>query len=87
MLHENDYKEIVEVYKLLRKEGVVFPMRDPQSQFFINFSGKKSPIFESIEGHKIYEEPSKLISNHTYKVKDIKIENELSKSTEEQHYE
>ncbi len=48
-------------------------MRDSKSQFFINFNGKKSPIFETIEGDTIYEEPGKMISRKKYKVEDIKI--------------
>ena len=31
MLHEPDFKNIIEVYKTLWKEGVVFPMRDPKN--------------------------------------------------------
>ena len=53
-------------------------MRDPQSQHFINFNGKKSPIFETIEGKKIYEEPTKAMATKKYKVKDMKIENNLT---------
>lgn len=83
MLYEKEYKEIIMVYKELRKEGVVFPLRDPQSQFFINFNGKKSPIFESIEGKNIYEEPSKMISNHTYKIKEMKIDDNITHETQE----
>lgn len=78
MLHENEYKEIIKVYKDLRLEGVLFPMRDPQCQFFINFNGKKSPIFETIEGKNIYEEPNKFISKNKFKVKELKIENSIT---------
>jgi len=73
MLHQEDFKPIIEVYNTLWKEGVVFPNRDPKSQFFINFKGKKSPIFDSIEGNFIYEEPTKVISKRNYTVKEIKI--------------
>lgn len=55
MLHEDEFKEIISLYKDLRKDGVVFPKRDPKSQYFIQFEGKKSPIFESIENDMIYE--------------------------------
>ena len=55
MMHEEDFKEIMTVYKTLRKEAVVFPARDPKSQHFIKFDGKKSPIFETIENNHIYE--------------------------------
>lgn len=55
MLHEEDFKGIIGVYKQLRQEGVIFPKRDPNSQHFIKFDGKKSPIFEAIEHNSIYE--------------------------------
>ena len=73
MLHEDEFKNIIEVYKTLRKESVIFPMRDPKSQFFINFDGKKSPIFEAIEEGYIYEEPGKVFSNKKYQIDDLKI--------------
>lgn len=67
----------MEVYRLLRKEGVLFPKRNPRNQFLIKFDGKKSPIFEAIEGNNIYEvksntqEPSKMLSTKgTYTVKE-----------------
>jgi hypothetical protein len=55
MLHEDEFKEIMGVYKTLRKEGVVFPARDPKSKDYIKFEGRKSPIFEAIENNRIYE--------------------------------
>lgn len=55
MMHEDEFKFIVGVYKQLRQEKVMFPVRDPNSQHYIKFDGKKSPIFEAIEGGKIYE--------------------------------
>lgn len=45
----------MEVYRQLRKEGVLFPKRETKNQFLIKFEGKKSPIFETIEGNNIYE--------------------------------
>lgn len=71
MMHENEYKSIIEVYKLLRKEGVIFPLRDPNNQFLINFNGKKSPIFETIESGNIYEEPNKQLARRAYKVEEL----------------
>ena len=65
MMHEDQFKEIIGVYKKLREEGVVFPKRDPNSQFFINFNGKKSPIFETIENNKIYEVGSEGTAKNT----------------------
>lgn len=59
MMHEDEFKEIIALYKQLRKEGVVFPPRDPTAKFMIQFKGKTSPIFETIEENKVYEEPSK----------------------------
>ena len=54
-------------------------MRDPKSQHFINFKGKKSPIFESIEGNNIYEEPNKQLCLKKYKVNDFKIQSDIGK--------
>lgn len=48
-------------------------MRDPNSQNFIDFKGKKSPIFEAIEGGKIYEEPNKELCLKKYWVKALDI--------------
>ena len=55
MMHEDEFKDVIAVYKTLRKDGVVFPARDPKSQHFIKFEGKKSPIFDAIEDNHIYE--------------------------------
>lgn len=68
MLHESEFKLIVGVYKTLRQEGVVFPLRDANNQFLISFDGKKSPIFETIEAGHIYEEPSKTLKRRAYRV-------------------
>ena len=59
MMHEDEFKEIISLYKQLRKEGVVFPPRDPSEKFMIQFKGVQSPIFETIEENKVYEEPNK----------------------------
>lgn len=55
MMHESEFKHIAAAYKTLRQEKVIFPKRDPNSQYFIKFDGKKSPIFEAIENNQIYE--------------------------------
>lgn len=62
MLHEDDFKDIIAVYKECRKDGVLFPQRSASNQFLIKFDGKKSPIFEGIEHDRIYEEPSKTLN-------------------------
>ena len=62
MLHEDDFKDIIAVYKECRKDGVIFPQRSASNQFLIKFDGKKSPIFEGIEHDRIYEEPSKTLN-------------------------
>jgi hypothetical protein len=59
MMHEDEFKEIIALYKQLRKEGVVFPPRDSTAKFMIQFKGTTSPIFETIEENKVYEEPTK----------------------------
>ncbi len=79
MMHESEYKSIIEVYKLLRKEGVIFPLRDPKNQFLINFSGKKSPIFETIECGNIYEEPNKQLTKKIYKVNELNYTDDFEK--------
>lgn len=70
MMHEDEFKEIIKIYKDLRQEGVVFPKREAENQFLINFEGTKSPIFESIENNCVYEEPSKFLKpENIYAVK------------------
>lgn len=54
MLHESEFKEVIGVYKELRKSGVVFPKRNASDRFLINFEGEKSPIFECIENGRVY---------------------------------
>lgn len=76
MLYYKQFKNIIEVYHKLRKEGVIFPLRHPNNQKFIKFKGKKSPIFESIESNGfIYEEPNKLLCQKSYTVQEIESEN------------
>ena len=36
-------------YRLLRKEKIDFPKRDPTQKFMINFEGKKSPVYLAME--------------------------------------
>ena len=79
MMHESEYKSIIEVYKLLRKEGVIFPLRDPKNKFLINFNGKTSPIFETIESGNIYEEPNKKLTKRNYKVEELNFSDEFDK--------
>jgi hypothetical protein len=62
MMHESEFKEIILLYKQLRKEGVIFPARDPSEKFMIQFKGTQSPIFQTIEENKLYEEPNKQFS-------------------------
>lgn len=70
MMHEDDFKDIIGVYKELRKDGVIFPQRNVSHQFMIKFEGKRSPIFEGIEHDRIYEEPNKTLNpNKNYEVK------------------
>lgn len=79
MMHEGEYKSIIEVYKQLRKESVIFPLRDPKNQYLINFNGKKSPIFETIESGHIYEEPNKKLTCKTYKVEELNFADDFDK--------
>lgn len=71
MLHEEEFKPIMSLYWQLWKEGVIFPIWDINSSTFIKFNGRVSPIFETIENQKIYEEPRKIINPHCiYSVKE-----------------
>lgn len=78
-MHEGEYKSIIEVYKQLRKEAVIFPLRDSKNQFLINFNGKKSPIFETIESGHIYEEPNKKLTCKTYRVEELNFTDDFDK--------
>jgi len=49
MMHEDEFKPIIECYRLLRKEGVPFPARDPNEKFMINFQGITSPVYLVLE--------------------------------------
>lgn len=69
MMHESEFREIIGAYKNLRKEGVIFPQRDPNEAFMIKFTGTTSPIFQTMEDNRIYEDPIKQLNpNKSYKV-------------------
>lgn len=53
MMHQEEYKAIHEAYRVLRKEGVKFPERDPNMKYMINFKGSISPVFLAMEGNYI----------------------------------
>lgn len=78
MCHEDEFKPIINVYKQLRQDGVIFPMREANNQFLINFDGKKSPIFETIEDGFIYEEPTKKLSRKKYAIANIEPETKFN---------
>lgn len=49
------FKNIIEVYEVLRKEGVLFPMRNPRDKYTIHHPYPLSPIFETVTDDFIYE--------------------------------
>jgi hypothetical protein len=64
MMHQEEYKNIHEAYRVLRKEGintlvtlnglgVKFPDRDPTMKYMINFQGTISPVFLAMEENYI----------------------------------
>jgi hypothetical protein len=63
MMHEDEFKNIHDVYRTLRKEGkfftlllisgVRFPERDPNNKYMISFKGQISPIFLAMESNFI----------------------------------
>ena len=74
MCYNDEFRRIMEVYRQLRKESVIFPKREVRNQFLIKFDGQKSPIFETIEGNHIYEEPTKTLKKQAmYSVKEVNL--------------
>lgn len=55
MMNFDEYKNIIEVYEKLRKEGVLFPLRNPNDKNTIHHPYKLSPIFDTVEYDYIYE--------------------------------
>jgi len=53
MMHQEEFKNIHEAYRTLRKEGVKFPDRDPNEKFMMNFQGTISPIFLAMDENYI----------------------------------
>jgi hypothetical protein len=53
MMHQEEFKNIHELYRILRKEGVKFPDRDPNEKFMMNFQGTISPIFLAMDENYI----------------------------------
>ena len=50
MMHEDQYPGFLKVYRTLRKEGVQFPMHDPNTRIIMgNLVSKASPMFDYIE--------------------------------------
>lgn len=49
MMHEDEFKPMMENYRLLRKEGIEFPPRDKSQKFMIQFKGVVSPVLENID--------------------------------------
>jgi hypothetical protein len=76
MLYNKEFFNILNVYKTLRKEGVIFPLRDPKNKDFIKFNGEKSPIFDNLDNNGfMYEEPNKLLCQKSYTVEEIESKN------------
>jgi len=53
MMHQEEFKNIHEAYRTLRKEGVKFPERDPNERFMMNFQGTISPVFLAMDENYI----------------------------------
>lgn len=50
MMHQDQYAGVHEAYRQLRKEGVVFPDRDPNERLMMeNLKGIDSPMFDFVE--------------------------------------
>jgi len=51
MMHQAEFRNIHDAYRNLRKDGVLFPERDPNQKFMINFQGQVSPVFLAMENN------------------------------------
>jgi hypothetical protein len=49
MMLEDKYPGFQQLYRLLRKEGVAFPPRDPNERILMSSLGVDSPMFDYIE--------------------------------------
>ena len=49
MMEEDQYPGFQKIYRLLRKEGVEFPMRDPNMRMFMGNICQSSPMFDFVE--------------------------------------
>jgi len=49
MMEEDQYPGFQKIYRMLRKEGIVFPMRDPNIRMFMGNICKSSPMFDFVE--------------------------------------
>lgn len=49
MMEEDQYPGFQKIYRMLRKEGVVFPMRDPNIRMFMGNICQSSPMFDFVE--------------------------------------
>lgn len=48
-------------YRLLRKEKIEFPKRDPTEKFMINFDGEQSPVYLAMETHQQVRNPGETL--------------------------
>jgi hypothetical protein len=51
MMHQAEFRNIHDAYRNLRKDSIMFPERDPNQKFMINFQGQVSPVFLAMEGN------------------------------------
>jgi len=57
-MQEDQYPGFQKVYRQLRKEGVKFPMRDPNIRMFMSNMVKDSPMFDFVEQISGKENPA-----------------------------
>ena len=49
MMKEDQFPGFQHTYRLLRKEGIKFPMRDPNVRMLMSSLGVDSPMFDFVE--------------------------------------
>jgi hypothetical protein len=69
MMKEDQYPGFQQTYRLLRKENVKFPMRDPNERMLMSSLGVDSPMFDYVEQIAGRSNPNVTAGNNQDKAK------------------
>lgn len=81
MMMEDKYPTFMKVYRLLRKEGVNFPSRDPNERYLIQYEGIESPAFELAEIEYQLKHPNEPIPQCPIRPRISRIKKTLPRGT------